>query len=215
MRGDQKAPARVDVKVAAVDAARIGVLDDMRFAARRIDREHRQIVLAADKHAGLVGRGGAVRDIGKPPGWMQLDRADRLPAADVAGIGERVLLEYGLPEQRAALELEHVEPVLPLERNVDPGLHRMKIEVARPKAIATIRRDRRLVGQHAVTVIEHLQRPRLLGLPARGVMAARHQDDLLVIEADSHLVAVDAGVDRLGLRDLRARGHVRIDAIDL
>jgi len=215
MRGDQKAPARIDVKVATVNTARVGVLDHLRFAACRIDREHRQIVLAADKHAGLVGRGGAVRDIGKPPAWMQLDRADRLPAADVAGLGERVLLEHRLPEQRAGLELEHVEPVLPLERNVDPGLRRMEIEVARPKTVAAIWRDRCLVGQHAVTVIEHLQRARLLGLPARGVMAARHQDNLLVVETDPHLVAVDPGVDRLGLRDLRARNHVRIDTIDL
>ena len=91
----------------------------------------------------------------------------------------------------------------------------MEIEVARPKAVAAIRRDRRLVGQQPAGVIEHLQGARLLGLSAGRVMAAGHEDDLLVVETDPHLVPIDAGVDRLGLRDLHARRHVGVDAIDL
>src|SRR5205814_8072512 len=64
VRGDQQASARIDVKVAAMDAVRIDMLDRAGLAGRRIDREDRQRVLAADKNAGLVRRGGAVRDIG-------------------------------------------------------------------------------------------------------------------------------------------------------
>src|SRR5437588_323085 len=37
VRGDEKAPARIDMKIAAVDAARVDVLDDLGFAARRVD----------------------------------------------------------------------------------------------------------------------------------------------------------------------------------
>src|SRR3954453_8838270 len=146
VRGYEKAPARIDMKIAAVDAERVDVLDDLGFAARPIDREHRERVLPADKNAALVGRGGAVCDIGKPPARMQLDRADRLPAADIAGLGECVLLEHRRADQPAVVKLEQVEPVLPFQRYIGPGLRRMEIEVARPKAIAAIRRDRRLVG---------------------------------------------------------------------
>src|SRR5258705_345791 len=68
---------------------------------------------------------------------------------------------------------------------------------------------------NTASVLEPLHGPRLLGLPAGRVMAAGHEDDLLVVEADPHLVPIDAGVDRLGLRDLHARRHVGVDAIDL
>jgi hypothetical protein len=91
----------------------------------------------------------------------------------------------------------------------------MEIEMARSKPIAAVRRHRGFLAQRPARVIEHLQRARLLGLAARRVMAAGHQDDLAVIEADPHLVAIDAGVDRLGLRHLRPRTHIRVDPIDL
>ena len=80
--------------------------------------------------------------------------------------------------------------------------------MARAEPVAAIRRDRDLVGQLPVAVVEHLQRTRFLGLAVGRVVAARHQDDLAVVEADPDLVAVDAGVDRLGLRDFRARRAV-------
>ena len=67
---------------------------------------------------------------------MHLDRADRLPAADIVGLGERALLVTGAAEQLVAVEREHVEPVLPLERHIDPGLGRVEVEMPRPEAIA-------------------------------------------------------------------------------
>src|SRR5438477_10183609 len=139
VRGYEKAPARIDMKIAAVDAARVDVLDDLGFAARPIDREHRERVLAADKNAALVGRGGAVCDIGKPPARMQLDRADRLPAADIAALGECVLLEHRRAEQPAVVSLEHAQTVVPFQRNIDAEVDRVRIKMARRKSIPLIR----------------------------------------------------------------------------
>ena len=126
---------------------------------------------------------------------MHLYGADRLPAANVVRLGQRALLVNRRRQQRRVVEGEHVEPVLPLQRHVDPGLGRVEIEVPRAEAIAAVRRDRGLVCQLAVAVVEHLQRPRFLGIAARRVMAARDQDDLAVVEPHPHLVGVDAGID--------------------
>src|SRR5205085_11743105 len=134
------APARVDVEVAAMNAMRIDMLDRVRLAGRRVDREHRQIVLAADKDAGLVRRGGAVGDIGKTAAGMQLYGAGGLPAADVAGLGQRVLLVQRRRQQYPVVKLEHVEPVLPFEGDIDPWPGRVEIEMPRPEAVAAVRR---------------------------------------------------------------------------
>ena len=50
MGGDQHAPAGVDVKCSAVDAARIDMLDQARLAGRRVDRIRREIVFSAKQH---------------------------------------------------------------------------------------------------------------------------------------------------------------------
>ena len=127
----------------------------------------------------------------------------------LSGSAERALAgRSASATARRLVEGEHVEPVLPLQRDIDPGLCRVEIEMARPEPVAAIRRDRHLVGQLPVAVVEHLQRARLLGLAAGRVVAARDQDDLAVVEPHPHLVAVDAGVDRLGLLDLRPRRAV-------
>ena len=89
----------------------------------------------------------------------------------------------------------------------------MEIEMARPEAVAAARRDRSLVGQEPVSVMEDLQRAGLLGLAAGGVVAPRHEDRQPVVRADPDLVAVNAGVDRPRLLDLLARGHVGIDPV--
>src|SRR6266542_1793115 len=157
MRGDQQAAARIDVKVAAMDAARVDMLDRGRLAGRRVDGKDGQRVLAAHKCAARVGRGGAVRDIGKTAAGMQLYRAGDLSAADVAGLAQGALAEQRLRRQGAVVEGEHVEPVLPFERDIDPGFARVEIEVARPEAVTAIWRYRRLVGQRPGGVIEHLE----------------------------------------------------------
>ena len=59
----------------------------------------------------------------------------------------------GAARQRVTGNREHVELVLALERDVDPGLCRVEIEMARPEAVAAVRRDRNLIGQQAVPVM--------------------------------------------------------------
>jgi len=86
-----------------MDAARIDMLDRAGLAGRRIDREDRQRVLAADKNAGLVRRGGAVGDVGRTPAGMQLYGTDGLPAANIAGLAQRALLVQRLARQRAPI----------------------------------------------------------------------------------------------------------------
>ena len=105
---------RVDVKSPAVDAVRVDVLDWVRLAGRRIDLIDRQRVLAAGNDRFPVD----------------------LPAADIAGLGERLLAIRRLGREGVAGNPEHVELVLALERDIDPGLGGMKIEVARPKTVA-------------------------------------------------------------------------------
>ena len=51
MRRDQQPAARVDVEGAAMDAARVDVLDRVRLAGRRVDRKDGERVLAAGKDA--------------------------------------------------------------------------------------------------------------------------------------------------------------------
>ena len=51
VRRDQQPAARIDVEGAAMDAARIDMLDRVGFAGRRVDREYRERVLATGKDA--------------------------------------------------------------------------------------------------------------------------------------------------------------------
>ena len=76
----------------------------------------------------------------------------------------------------------------------------MKIEVARPEFLSAVRRDRDLVAQHAVLVVEDLQRAGVFRLGRRALVAARHQNGEPVVRRHAHLMGVDAGVDRTGLR---------------
>ena len=218
MGRDQQPAARVDVEGAAMDAAGVDMLDRVGLAGRGVDRINRERVFAAGKDAlrPLPDRArGAVRDIDKAAVRMDMDRAGGLAPADVAGLGQGALAEQRRRRKPAAVDREHVEPVLPLQRHIDPWLCRMKIEMARAKPIAAARRHRNLAGQQPVLVAEHLQRARLLGLAGGGVMAAGDQNRQPVVEADPHLMPVDAGVDRLRLRDLGAGREVGVDPIDL
>ena len=90
----------------------------------------------------------------------------------------------------------------------------MEIEVARPKPVAAIRRDRHHAGQPPIPVAEDLEGARFFGFVSGGIVAARDEDRQPVVQADPHLVPIDAGVDRLRLGDLIARRGVRVDPID-
>ena len=72
-----------------------------------------------------------------------------------------------------------------------------------------------LGGQVAVVVVEDLEPARLLGLSPCRVVAARYQDDLLVVAAHPDLVRIDPGIDRLRLtRPLAPGGPVAVDPVD-
>src|SRR5215207_2573450 len=90
----------------------------------------------------------------------------------------------------------------------------MEIEMARPEPVAAVRRDRDLVAELPVAIVEDFQRTRFLGFALGRVVAARDQDDLAAVEADANLMAVNAGVDWLGLHDFRPRRAVGVDAVD-
>src|SRR5437763_15022083 len=107
MRGNEQPPARVDMEISAVDAARVDVLDRFRLDARGVEREYGNRVLAADKNLPATAFGGgvgAVRDIGEAAIRMHLDRADRLSAADIARLRQRTGAEHRCRRQLAAFE---------------------------------------------------------------------------------------------------------------
>ena len=82
--------------------------------------------------------------------------ARRLVTTDVARLGKRGDAEPRRRREPPAFNREHVEPVLALERDVDPRLCRVKIEVPRTKAVAAVRGDRHLAGQQAIAIVEDL-----------------------------------------------------------
>ena len=83
----------------------------------------------------------------------------------------------------------------------------------RAETIATVRRDRDLVAQHAVVEVEHLQSAGFLRLAAGGIVAAGDQDDLAVVRRGANLVREDPRINRPRLRDLVARRRIGVDAI--
>src|SRR5262249_49983355 len=88
-----------------------------------------------------------------------------------------------------------VELVLPLDRDIDPGLARVEIEMPRPEAKPRSRCDRRQAGQHAALEAEDLDGARILGLAARSIVAARHEDRRLIAWSGEHLMPIDAAID--------------------
>src|SRR5262245_3281172 len=82
------------------------------------------------------------------------------------------------------------------------------------KFLAAVGRDRDLVTEHAVLIIEHFQRAGVLRLGRRALVAAAHQDREPVVRPHTDLMRVDARVDRAGLRYLLAGREIFVDAID-
>src|SRR5580704_15039368 len=111
---------------------------------------------------------------------MQMDRAGALLEFGL-GIGERRLHEQRIAgEAGRGIEPIDIEPALPLDRDEDPGLARMEIEMARPEAEPRSRLDRREIGEDAVLEAKGLDRARILGLSARGIVAAGYQENDVV-----------------------------------
>ena len=89
----------------------------------------------------------------------------------------------------------------------------MKIQMARAIFTSTVGRNLRLIRQHAVLVIKHLQPARVLGFLRRDFIATGDQYHVPVVGRDTHLVRKDTGVDRR-LLDLRTWREIRVDPID-
>src|SRR5262245_45328287 len=102
--------------------------------------------------------------------------------------------QRGRREAAVGRERVDVEPVLALDRHVDPWLARMEVKVARTEAVAGTGGDRRLVAQDTVLEAEDLERAGVLGRAARGVVAARDHDHRLVSWRREDLVPVDAAI---------------------
>src|SRR5262249_56648860 len=94
---------------------------------------------------------------------------------DARGSGEGALHEQRR-ERAVVLEPVDMQLVLPLDRDVDPGLARVEIEMARAEAEPVAGRDRGEVREHAVLEAEELEGTRILRLAGGRVVAARHHD---------------------------------------
>src|SRR5262249_14192288 len=142
-RGDEQPPARIDAEGAQMNAAAVDGLDQFRLAGARVDREHRDAVVAAVEHppavelelapvsAGDPARAPvAVGEVAAAAVGVAVDRAGALPRLDARGLGERALHEPRC-KRPVAPEPVDVKLVLPLDRDVDPGLARVEIEMAR------------------------------------------------------------------------------------
>ena len=90
----------------------------------------------------------------------------------------------------------------------------MKIEMPRAKFLAAVRRDRHLVRQHAILVIEDFECAWVLRLDGGAFIAAGDQYHQPIVGGDAHLMGKDAGVDRSALHHLLARREVFVDAVD-
>src|SRR5687768_16470664 len=87
----------------------------------------------------------------------------------------------------------------------------MKIEMPRADAVASSRRNRSLVRQHSVFIVEYLERARLLGSARSGVLAARNQDGDVVRRSYAYLMRVHAQIERRRLLHVSVDRSVAID----
>ena len=201
-----------------MDAVAFDGLDEGRLPGLRIDREYGNVVLAAvedllafELDLALV----AVGEINEAAVRMHVDRARALRRFDVGGISQGVLDENGVAaEATVRLQLVGIKLVLSLDRDVDPRLGRMEIEMPRPEAEPGSGRDRGQVRQRAALEAEKLERAGILRLATGGVVAARDQDRGLVSRRRADLMPVDAGIELVRLAYRFADGAVAVDAMD-
>src|SRR6516164_3416504 len=145
-----------------MDAVALDGLDEARLAGLRIDGEYRNVVLAAvedllafEIDLALI----AVGEIDEAAVRMHVDRARALRRFDVGGVGQGVLDEDRVAAEGAVrLQLVGIELVLPLDRDIDPGLRGMEIEMPRPEAEPGSRRDRSQIRQRTALESEELER---------------------------------------------------------
>ncbi len=104
-------------------------------------------------------------------------------------------------EASRRIELVDVELVLALNRDIDPWLRRVEVEMPRPEVHAVTGLDRNEICEHAVFEAEGFDRAWVHRVIGWRVVAARNQDDLLVVRRGADLVRVFAGVQRIPLVD--------------
>src|SRR5438034_2528961 len=217
-RRHEQLPARVDAEGSQMDAAAFDGLDEARLPGLRIDGEHGNVVLAAvedllafELDLALV----AVGEIDEAAVRVHVNWPRALRRFDVGGIGQGILDEDRVAAEAAVrLQLVGVELVLPLDRNVDPGLRGMEIEMPRPEAKPGSRRDRSQIRQRTAFESEELERAGILRLATSRVVAARNQDRGLVSGRRADLMPIDAGIELVRLAYRFADGAVAVDAMD-
>src|SRR6202042_3858181 len=89
------------------------------------------------------------------------------------------------------LELVHDELALPFDRQIDPRLGRMEVEVPRPESVAAVRLNLSQVRQHAVVETVNMQRTGVFRLAAFGIVAARDDQHGLVARRRPDLMEVN------------------------
>src|SRR5207247_37641 len=70
----------------------------------------------------------------------------------------------------------------------------MEIEMPRPEILSSVGGDRHRVGEHAVLVVEDLERAGVFGLRRCAFVAARDQYGQPVVRRDTDVMREDAGV---------------------
>lgn len=91
----------------------------------------------------------------------------------------------------------------------------MKVQVSRAEVSAAVGCDRHAVGQHAVPVIECLQRSRVFRPGSSSLVTAGDQNRFPVVGRDAHLMGEYAGVDGAGLFHRFARREVLVDSVNV
>src|SRR5262249_58687192 len=111
----------------------------------------------------------AVGDVDEAPVRMHMQRADALTKPRV-GVGQRLLDEYWIARKSdLQIAVIDIELVLALDRDVDPRLRRVEVEMPRPELHAVARLDRAKLREHAVAEAVGLQRAWVHRVVARRV----------------------------------------------
>ena len=118
-----------------------------------------------------------------------------LPGVDVGGVGQAVLGKESDGVERSVRQFPvDLELALAFERNENPGLRGVEIQMTGLEVKATVGSDRQTVGKHAVVIAENFDRAGVFWLGTRGAVAARNQDRHFSGGIDTDLMRVDADV---------------------
>src|SRR5580704_341085 len=149
--------------------ADIGMLERGRLAGLRVDGERRDIAFAGAEHLHAVDvldagshcrrDARAVAEIDELAVGMNVNRSGALNRDAMVRIAQSLLGEQRLGIKIAVrLELVDDELALPFDRQIDPRLGRMEVEMPRSEAVAAVRLDFSQVRQHAVVETANMQR---------------------------------------------------------